>query len=159
MGPERIRTPDTPSPRIRYAPLNFGKTIRERFPAAKKDLTETALVNAALDAATSKPDLSPLDFLLEVMRDSSIPPDWRMKAALAALPYVHSKPERAPATDKQCLSVSRPRSRRNVESTASSRIGVVGTRMDHAQSALLVIVSARDAQHKPSFSFDPTGTA
>jgi hypothetical protein len=60
---------------------------------------KTALVNAALDAATSNPDLSPLDFLLEVMRDSSIPPDWRIKAALAALTYVHSKPERAPATD------------------------------------------------------------
>jgi hypothetical protein len=45
---------------------------------------KTALLNAALDAATSKPDLSPLDFLLEVMRDSSIPPDWRIKAALAA---------------------------------------------------------------------------
>ena len=60
---------------------------------------KTALVNAAFDAATSNPDLSPLDFLLEVMRDSSIPPDCRIKAALAALPYVHSKPERAPATD------------------------------------------------------------
>ena len=60
---------------------------------------KTALVNAAFDAATSNPDLSPLDFLLEVMRDSSIPPDWRIKAALAARPYVHSKPERAPATD------------------------------------------------------------
>jgi hypothetical protein len=26
-------------------------------------------------------------------------PDWRIKAALAALPYVHMKPERAPASD------------------------------------------------------------
>ena len=60
---------------------------------------KTALVNAAFDAASSNPDLSPLDFLLEVMRDSSIPPDCRIKAALAALPYVHSKPERASATD------------------------------------------------------------
>jgi hypothetical protein len=60
---------------------------------------KTALVNAAFDAATSNPDLSPLDFLLEVMRDSSLLPDWRIKAALAALPYVHTKPERAPATD------------------------------------------------------------
>jgi hypothetical protein len=60
---------------------------------------KTAIVNAAFDAATSNPDLSPLDFLLEVMRDSSLLPDWRIKAALAALPYVHSKPERTPATD------------------------------------------------------------
>jgi hypothetical protein len=59
----------------------------------------TALVSAAFGAATSNPDLSPLDFLLGVMRDSSIPPDWRMKAAQAALPFVHSKPARSPAID------------------------------------------------------------
>jgi hypothetical protein len=33
------------------------------------------------------------------MRDASLPPDWRIKAALAALPYVHVKPERSPAAD------------------------------------------------------------
>jgi hypothetical protein len=60
---------------------------------------KTALVNAAFDAATSNPDLSPLDFLLGVMRDASLPPDWRIKAAQTVLPYVHVKPERAPATD------------------------------------------------------------
>jgi hypothetical protein len=60
---------------------------------------KTALVNAAFDAATSNPDLSPLDFLLGVMRDASLPPDWRIKAAQSALPFVHVKPERAPATD------------------------------------------------------------
>jgi len=59
---------------------------------------KTALVNAAFDAAISNPDISPLDFLLGVMRDASLPPDWRIKAAQAALPYVHIKPERAPAT-------------------------------------------------------------
>jgi hypothetical protein len=53
---------------------------------------KTALVNAAFDAATSNPDLSPLDFLLGVMRDASLPPDWRIKAAQSALPYVHVKP-------------------------------------------------------------------
>ncbi len=60
---------------------------------------KTALVNAAFDAVTSNPDLSPLDFLLGVMRDGSLPADWRMKAAQAALPYVHVKPEHPPATD------------------------------------------------------------
>jgi hypothetical protein len=60
---------------------------------------KTALVNAAFDAATSNPDLSPLDFLLGVMRDASLPPDWRIKAAQTALPYVHVKPEHPPATD------------------------------------------------------------
>jgi len=33
------------------------------------------------------------------MRDASLPPDWRIKAAQSALPYVHVKPERSPATD------------------------------------------------------------
>jgi hypothetical protein len=60
---------------------------------------KTALVNAAFDAATSNPDLSPLDFLLGVMRDASLPPDCRMKAAQTALPYVHVKRERPPETD------------------------------------------------------------
>jgi hypothetical protein len=60
---------------------------------------KTALVNAAFDATTSNADLSPLDFLLGVMRDSSLPPDWRMKAAQTALPYVHSKPASSPAAD------------------------------------------------------------
>jgi hypothetical protein len=33
------------------------------------------------------------------MRDASISPDWRIKAAQAALPHVHVKRERSPATD------------------------------------------------------------
>jgi hypothetical protein len=62
---------------------------------------KTALVSAAFSAATSNPELSPLDFFLAVMRDPSIPPDWRFKAAQAAAPYVHPKPERAHAVDQQ----------------------------------------------------------
>jgi hypothetical protein len=42
---------------------------------------KTALVNAAFDAVTSNLDLSPLDFLLGVMRDPSISPNLRIKAA------------------------------------------------------------------------------
>ena len=61
----------------------------------------TALVNAAFSVATSNPELSPLDFFLAVMRDPSIPPDWRFKAAQAAAPYVHPKPERAQAVDPE----------------------------------------------------------
>jgi hypothetical protein len=60
---------------------------------------KTALVSAAFDAATSNPDLSPLDFLLGVMRDASLSPDWRIKAAQAAAPYVHPKPGRSQAAD------------------------------------------------------------
>jgi hypothetical protein len=60
---------------------------------------KTALVNAAFDAATSNANLSPLDFLLGVMRDVSVSPELRIKAAQAAAPYVHAKPGRSPATD------------------------------------------------------------
>jgi hypothetical protein len=62
---------------------------------------KTALVNTAFAAAASSPGLSPLDFFLAVMRDPSIPPDWRFKAAQAAAPYVHPKPERAQAVDPE----------------------------------------------------------
>jgi len=60
---------------------------------------KTALVNAAFAAATSNPGLSPLDFLLGVMRDASVSPELRIKAAQAAAPYVHAKSGRSPATD------------------------------------------------------------
>jgi hypothetical protein len=60
---------------------------------------KTALVNAAFDAATSNADLSPLDFFLGLMRDPSVSPEWRFKAAQAALPYIHSKPASSPAAD------------------------------------------------------------
>jgi hypothetical protein len=59
----------------------------------------TALINTAFTAATSNPALLPLDFFLAVMRDPSIPPDWRFRAAQAAAPYVHPKAERAQVVD------------------------------------------------------------
>jgi hypothetical protein len=62
---------------------------------------KTALVSAAFSAATSNPELSPVDFFLAVMRDPSIPADWRFRAAQAAAPYVHPKPERPQAVDPE----------------------------------------------------------
>jgi hypothetical protein len=59
----------------------------------------TQLVNAAFAATTSNSGLLPLDFFLAVMRDPSIPPEWRFKAAKAAAPYVHAKPGGSPTTD------------------------------------------------------------
>jgi hypothetical protein len=64
----------------------------------------TALVNAAFSAATSNSELLPVDFFLAVMRDPSIPPEWRFRAAQAAAPYVHPKPERAQAVDPEATS-------------------------------------------------------
>lgn len=52
---------------------------------------KTVLRNAAVKAAALYPNLSPLDFLLGLMRDSNLPQDLRVKAAQSALPLVHSK--------------------------------------------------------------------
>jgi len=52
---------------------------------------KTALKNAALAAAAADPNLSPLDFLLSLMRDPGLPPDLRIKMAQAAAPFVHAK--------------------------------------------------------------------
>ncbi len=44
-----------------------------------------------MTAAAADPNLLPLDFLLSVMRDPNVPPDIRIKVALAAAPFVHAK--------------------------------------------------------------------
>ena len=53
---------------------------------------KTALINAAFAATASNPDISPLDFLLGVMRDPGVSPELRIKVAQAAAPFVHAKP-------------------------------------------------------------------
>src|SRR3981189_1379877 len=53
---------------------------------------KTALRNAALAAAASDPDISPLDFLLGIVRDANESSERRFKAAQTTLPFVHAKP-------------------------------------------------------------------
>jgi hypothetical protein len=52
----------------------------------------TALKKAALSAASADPTISPLNFLLGVMRDPKAPTDLRIRVARAAAPLVHGKP-------------------------------------------------------------------
>src|SRR5215470_19983303 len=66
---------------------------------------KTALVSAAFDAATSNPDLSPLDFLLGVMRDPGVPPELRIKVAQAAAPFVHAKPGGSHPSDQSVSAI------------------------------------------------------
>jgi hypothetical protein len=54
---------------------------------------KTLLRNAALSAAAADPYLSPLDYLLNVMREQTLPLETRVAAAREALPYLHSKPQ------------------------------------------------------------------
>jgi hypothetical protein len=52
----------------------------------------TALKKEALSAASADPTISPLNFLLGVMRDPKAPTDLRIRVARAAAPLVHAKP-------------------------------------------------------------------
>lgn len=59
-----------------------------------------------------EPDLSglmPLDYLLEVMRNSDLPPPMRMQAATLAAQYCHAKP--APKSAKQEAEADRQKNR------------------------------------------------
>jgi hypothetical protein len=60
----------------------------------------TLLRNAAINAAALNPDVSPLDFLLGVMRDPNVSPELRMRAAQVAAPYVHAKAGTARSSDQ-----------------------------------------------------------
>src|ERR1700694_5830981 len=52
----------------------------------------TALKTVALSAASADPTITPLQFLLGVMRDPKAPTDLRIRVARAAAPLVHGKP-------------------------------------------------------------------
>jgi hypothetical protein len=53
---------------------------------------KTLLRNAAINAAATNPNVSPLDFLLGLMRNPDLPSDLRVKIAEVAAPFVHRKP-------------------------------------------------------------------
>jgi hypothetical protein len=52
---------------------------------------KTALRNAALAAAAANPEISPLEFLLGIMRDPNVSSERRIKVAQATLPFVHAR--------------------------------------------------------------------
>jgi hypothetical protein len=60
---------------------------------------KTALRNAAIAAAASNPDITPLDFLLGVMKDPNMSSELRIKAAQVAAPLVHAKRGTARSND------------------------------------------------------------
>lgn len=45
-----------------------------------------------LEAKIHESGLTPLEYLLDVMRNEANPPQVRLQAANAASPYIHSKP-------------------------------------------------------------------
>src|SRR2546429_8698575 len=52
---------------------------------------KTVLRNAAINAAALDPNISPLDFMLQLMRNSDLALADRFTAAQVALPLVHAK--------------------------------------------------------------------
>src|SRR5258707_6796735 len=50
-----------------------------------------ALRNAALAAASAKPDISPLEALLGIMRDPNVSSEWSIKVAQGTLPFVQGR--------------------------------------------------------------------
>jgi hypothetical protein len=64
----------------------------------------TLLKHAAIKAAATDPNLSPLDFLRKLMRQVDLPLKLRVTVAQQALPFAHSKPKTyksiKPKTDK-----------------------------------------------------------
>src|ERR1700737_952170 len=60
---------------------------------------KAALRSAALAAAAANPDISPLDFLLGIMRDPNVTSELRIKVAQAAAPFIHAKPGTARSSD------------------------------------------------------------
>src|SRR5262249_59714919 len=58
----------------------------------------TVLKNAAIAAAASDPNLSPLDFLLKLMRQRDLPVEYRVSVAHQALPFAHIKKKAVTST-------------------------------------------------------------
>lgn len=66
-------------------PRGGKRTGAGRKVGSKAKKTQQLLENV------TRSGLTPLEFLLEVMRDAEVPRDERIDAAKAAAPYVHSK--------------------------------------------------------------------
>src|SRR5258707_6162037 len=82
----------------------------------------TAMKKAALAAASADPTISPLNFLLGVMRDPKAPTDLRIRVARAAAPLVHAKagmasPEvaKAGAIDGFTIDIKEAKALRDIE--------------------------------------------
>lgn len=89
----------------------------------------TLLKNAAIKAAATDPNLSPLDFLQSIMRQRDLPLELRVKVAQQALPFAHPKPKNGtPVKDKY------GRSRTVVNEKTGPRVKVVKVNSDDADA-------------------------
>ena len=85
---------------------------------------KTVLRNAALSAAASDPNLSPLDHLLNVMREDTLPLEARITAAREALPYFHSTPQESVARQATPRRYEEPATNGNTSGKSQQSINI-----------------------------------
>src|SRR5262249_3150038 len=89
----------------------------------------TVLKNAAIAAAANDPNLSPLDFLLKLMRQPDLPLELRVTVAHQALPFAHIKKKAVTSTK-----VTYGDSQTVVNDKLGPRVKVVKVKSDHADA-------------------------
>jgi hypothetical protein len=89
----------------------------------------TVLKNAAIAAAANDPNLSPLDFLLKLMRQPDLPLELRVTVAHQALPFAHIKKKAVTSTK-----VTYGDSQTVVNEKLGPRVKVVKVKSDHADA-------------------------
>jgi hypothetical protein len=89
----------------------------------------TVLKNAATAAAANDPNLSPLDFLLKLMRQPDLPLELRVTVAHQALPFAHIKKKAVTSTK-----ATNGDSRTVVNERLGPRVKVVKVKSDYADA-------------------------
>ena len=69
----------------------MGEKILKNIKGAGRKKGSPNKKTAELQAAIAESGLTPLEYMLSVLRDSNAPADIRMDAAKASAPYVHPK--------------------------------------------------------------------
>ena len=110
----------------------------------------TLLKNAAIKAAATDPNLSPLDFLLNLMRQRDLPLEFRVTVAQQALPFAHSK-----AKPDRPIKGTYGRSRTDVNEKIGPRVKVVKVNSDDAAADSVTPLDfllgvMRDADSQPT---------
>jgi hypothetical protein len=83
--------------------------------------------SAAREAAINVSGLTPLDYLLQVMRDEQVPTELRLDAATRAAPYVHPRLSSVAVENKdgQPFAISVEQQRREAEERAREAIALI----------------------------------
>jgi hypothetical protein len=110
----------------------------------------TLLKNAAIKVAANDPNLSPLDFLLNLMRQRDLPLEFRVTVAQQALPFAHSK-----AKPDRPIKATYGRSRTDVNGKIGPRVKVVKVNSDDADADSgtpldFLLGTMRDADSQPT---------